>query len=140
MQLLEASGVEGPAKHVLPESVNPARVLADERGGTVFQCVPRSAFADSCNTRIGVNTDNVGTGGEIQSPATKFAATPATPLPARTTAAPLRVTTPAAPLPARTPAAPLRAGRIVADTGNLHLRKGRVGHPCAESNASGARQ
>jgi hypothetical protein len=59
MQFLEARGVEGPAKHVLPESLNPAGVLADERGGAVFQRVLRSTFADSRNAGIGVNTDDV---------------------------------------------------------------------------------
>ena len=59
MQFLQATGVESPAKHVLPESLNPERILADERGGTVFQCVLRSAFADSGDPRVGVNTDDV---------------------------------------------------------------------------------
>lgn len=47
MHLLVAGGEEGPTKHILPVGLNPARVLADERGGTVFDGVLRAAFADS---------------------------------------------------------------------------------------------
>ena len=53
MRLLAARWIEPRDEHLLPDRFDLERVLADERAGTLFERVLRTAFADARETHVG---------------------------------------------------------------------------------------